>query len=204
MTKVKMVVRDAGYDLPGRKNGFTLVEIITVIVIFGIMALMAVPMWSSVASVQIHAAAKMIAMDLEYAKSLAITGPGLRRSLDSEKRSIRTLFQENKGYRVSVVFDPNEESYQIFKDYNGTLVPIEHPVKRGFDYEINFSKDGRLNKVDIVSADFDANNVVKFDCFGCPYNGDGDWLNSGAIILKAGETTKTITVGAVNGYISIE
>lgn len=204
MKTVKVVEKKAGKDLPGRSSGFTLIEIIIVIVIFGMVALIAVPMWSSAGSVQSYAAAKMIAMDLEYAKSLAITGTALRRSLDKENRSIATLIKERGPQRVTVVFDPNEESYQIFRETKGTLVPIEHPRKRGFGYEINFGTDSRLDKVDIVSVDFDQTNVVKFDCFGSPYNGNGKHLNSGSISIQAGDSTATVRVGPGTGDISIE
>ncbi len=175
---------NAGYELRGVSSGFTLIELIIVIVIISIAALTAVPMMSSAASVQIRSAANMLTADLEYAKSMSIS----------------------RGQNYSVVFDTATESYQIFKDQSGTLVPIEHPVKKGFDYEINFSNDGRLNKVDIVDADFDGTSVVKFDYLGSPYNGNSPPtpLNSGVIRLQAGGTTTKVTVEAVTGFISIE
>jgi len=55
------------------KNGFTLIELMIVIVILSITALTAIPMLSSGASMQIRSAANMIAADLEYAKSMAIS-----------------------------------------------------------------------------------------------------------------------------------
>ena len=178
--------RNARYDLRGISGGFTLVELLIVIAIIMIAALTAIPMMSSAASVQIRSAANMIAADLEYAKSMAIS----------------------RGQNYSVVFDTTAESYQIFEDQSGTLVLIKHPVKKGFYYEINFSTDGRLNKVDIVEVDFDpgSDNTITFDYFGSPYSGPGisSPLNSGVISLQAGETTTTVTVEAVTGYISIQ
>ena len=204
MKRVEIAERSGGNEVGEKTNGFTLIELIIVIAIFAMVALVAVPMFSSAGSVQIHAAARMIAMDLEYAKSMAISGPGLRRSEDPENRSISTLIEESGEQRVTVVFDTKGESYQIFREQKGELTVIEHPVRRGFDYEINFRTDGRLDKVDIVSVDFDGTNKVKFDCLGSPYNGNGKHLNSGSIKLRAGETTTTIRVGAVTGYVSIE
>jgi len=176
--------KNTGYDLRGINSGFTLVELLIVIAIITIAALTAIPMMSSAASVQIRSAANMLTADLEYAKSMAIS----------------------RGQYFSVVFDTTAESYQIFEDQSGTLVPIKHPVKKGFDYEINFSTDGRLNKVDIVDADFDGTSEVKFDYLGSPYNGGSPPtpLNSGVINLQAGGTTTTVRVEAVTGFISIE
>jgi len=101
------------------------------------------------------------------------------------------------------VFDKDTESYRI-EDQNGNV--ILHPVKKGFPYEINFSTDGRLNKVDIVDADFDpgSDNTITFDYLGSPYNGINSPLNSGVVSLQAGGTTTTVTVEAVTGFISIE
>jgi len=171
--------RNAGYDLRGISGGFTLVELIIVIVIISIAALTAIPMMSSAASVQIRSAANMLTADLEYAKSMSIS----------------------RGQKFSVVFDKDAESYRI-EDQDGNVIP--HPVKKGFGYVIDFQNDGRLNKVDIVDADFDATSVVKFDYLGSPYNGNNTPLNGGVISLQAGGTTTTVTVEAVTGFISIQ
>ena len=171
--------RNAGYDLPGISGGFTLVELLIVITIIAIAALTAIPMMSSATSVQIRSAANMLTADLEYAKSMSIS----------------------RGQNFSVVFDKNTESYWI-EDQSGTVIP--HPVKKGFDYVIDFKNESRLDKVDIVDVDFDATSEVIFDYLGSPYNGSGGPLNSGVINLQAGGTTATVRVEAVTGFISIQ
>lgn len=162
-----------------KQGGFTLIEILIVVVIILVAAMVVVPLASSAASVQIRSAANMVAADLEYAKSMAIS----------------------RGQNFSVVFDKDTESYRI-KNQDGDV--IAHPVKKAFDYIINFRNDKRLNKVDIVSVDFDATNEVKFDYLGSPYNGNNNPLNSGVISLQAGSTTTTVNVEPVTGFISIE
>lgn len=164
------VEEDTRHCLRGISGGFTMVEIIIVVVIIAIAALAAVPMMSSAASLQIRSAANMITADLEYAKSMAIS----------------------RGQDFSVVFDDGTESYQI-EDQVGV---IQHPVKKGFPYEINFQNDGRLSKVDITNVSF-AGSKVTFDCLGSPDNG-------GTVILQADGATKTITVEPVTGFISIQ
>ena len=59
-------------------RGFTLVEVIIVMMILGIIAAIAVPLYTSAASVQLKTAANMIASDLEYAKNY---GDGHRQEL---------------------------------------------------------------------------------------------------------------------------
>lgn len=169
--------QDCRCALRATSGGFTIIEILLVVVIIAIAAMIAVPMMSSAGSVQIRSAANMIAADLEYAKSMAIG--------------------RQKNY--SVVFNTANDYYEVH-DPNGI---IKHPVKKGFTYHVSFSNDSRLNKVDIATVDFDATSEIKFDYLGSPYSGDGTALNSGAINLQADETTITINVEPVTGFISI-
>lgn len=161
----------AAGDSPGSGRGFTVVEILIVLVIITIAALTAVPMMSSASSVQIRAAANMIAADLEYAKSMAIS----------------------RGQNYSVRFDQAADSYQV-EDQGNNVIP--HPVKKGFDYIVDFGNDTRLNRVDLTGANFSGNPDVEFDSLGSPDNG-------GTVSLQAGTATMTITVEPITGYISI-
>lgn len=154
-----------------------MIEILVVVVIIAIAAMMAIPMMTSAGSMQIRSAADMISADLEYAKSMAIS--------------------RQKVY--SVVFNKTNESYQI-EDANGV---IDHPVKKGFKYVVNFGTDSRVSKVDIVDVDFDSTSEVKFDYLGSPYNGSSNPLNSGVISVQADERTATINVEPVTGFISV-
>ena len=161
----------------GVLRGFTIVELLIVVVIIAIAAVMAVPLMSSAGSLQVKSAANMIASDLEYAKSMAIS----------------------RGRNYSVVFDEDAESYQI-EDQDGNVIP--HPVRKGFDYVVDFSARG-LGKVDIVNASFDSTIAVKFDFLGSPYDNNGGPLNSGVVSLSAGSSTATVLVEPVTGFITV-
>lgn len=160
-------------------EGFTMIEVIVVVVIISIAAVMAVPMFSGAASMQLRSAANIVASDLEYAKSLSIA----------------------TQQRYEVKFDASAESYRIV-DQAGNV--IGHPVKKGFDYAVDFTADQRLNKVSIELVDFDTTDSVEFDYLGSPINGSGNPLNSGSIQLEAGGETMTISVAAVTGFVSIQ
>jgi len=166
------VKEGARHDSWGSSSGFTIIEILVVVVILTIVALTAVPMLSSAGSMQLRAAANMIAADLEYAKSMAIS----------------------RGQNYAVVFDQNLERYQI-EDQNFNVIP--HPVKKGFNYVVDFRNDGRLSKVDIVSASFGIATDVVFDSLGSP-------LQGGTVTLQASGATATISVEPITGYISIQ
>ena len=159
-------------DWRDSRSGFTLVEVVIVVVILSIVALTAVPMMSSAASIQIRSAVNMIAADIEYARSMAIS----------------------KGQNYSVVFNKDTDSYQI-EDQSNTV--IQHPVKTGFPYVVNFRTESRLSRVDITSANFDGNQTVTFDCLGSPING-------ATINLQAGGVTSTVRVEPVTGFVSIQ
>jgi len=160
------------------RDGFTLVEIIMVVIILSIAAMIAIPFAVSGSGTQLKSAANIIAADLEYAKSMAIS----------------------RAKKYSVVFDTADESYRI-EDVNGTI--INHPVKKGFPYEVNFAADGRLNRVDISAVNFDTAATVKFDYLGSPYNSTNNPLNEGSVTLTAAGAAITVNVEPVTGYITI-
>ena len=158
-------------------RGFTLIEVLVIVVILSIVGMVAIPMMGSTAITELKAAANMVSADLEYAKSIAIA----------------------KGQIYSVQFDTGAESYRV-KDQNGST--ITHPVN-GVDYVVDFSADSRIDQVTISSVNFDSTNEVKFDYLGNPLNGNDDSLSSGTVTLEAGGQTMTIEVEPVTGYISI-
>jgi len=163
------------------RHGFTMIELLIVMAIIAIAAAIAVPMVSSAGSMQLRSAVTMMAADLEYAKSLSIS----------------------RGQRYAVVFDKATETYRII-DQNGATIP--HPIKKGFRYTIDFRADSRLDQVDIVNANFDGAAAVSFDYLGSPYSGTGGAaapMNSGVITLRAGVSTRTVSVEPVTGFISV-
>jgi Tfp pilus assembly protein FimT len=172
------VGKEARFHLRAANSSFTLIEIVIVVVIIAIAAMMAIPLITSAASFQIRSAANIIAADLEYAKTISIS----------------------RSESFSVVFDKTTESYQL-KDQSGVVIP--HPVKKGFDYIVDFRNDGRLSKVDIYDVDFNATSEIKFDYLGSPYDGANNPLNTGVVSLRAGQQTATINVEPVTGFISI-
>jgi len=162
------------------RRAFTLVEIIVVVAIIAIAALLAVPMLSSAADVQLRAAANMIAADVEYAKSLAIT----------------------RQRPHSVVFNTTTHAYEV-QDESQNAVP--HPLNPGV-LAVAFPNDSRLSKVTITAATL-TDNTVTFDYLGSPYDGaDTSFpLVSGTdvITLAAGSMTTTISIEPVTGYVTI-
>lgn len=161
-----------------------MIEIIIVVIILGIAAAIAVPMIGSAADMQVRSAANRIAADLDYAKSLAITH--------------QTTY--------SVVFDTNNESYEI-QDEDGDV--IKHPVRPSEDYSVDFGADGNLDRVNIATVVFNSPMIktVTFDYLGSPYAGSGTStaLNAGKITLRddTGTFVIDIDIEPMTGYVTI-
>ena len=126
---------------------------------------------------QAYAATEKIVADIEYARNMAIT----------------------RGGTYSVRFDTTNESYQI-EDPNGSV--IEHPINK-VDYIVDLANHTDLNQVDIVSASFDSTSVLKFDYLGSPYDGTGNPLTSGSIVVHSDAVTQTISVEPMTGVLSV-
>ncbi len=154
---------------------FTLIEIIVVVIILSIAALIAIPVFSGAAEMQLSAAADKLAADMEYAKSLAVTT------------------QRNH----KVVFDTDADSYDIwgFDSGTGTWSIVTDPVKKN-DFRVVYSQEGRLSRVGISSATF-SDNTVQFNYTGEPAEG-------GSVVLDASGSTMTVHVESGTGYISIQ
>jgi general secretion pathway protein H len=156
--------------LKTKRNGFTLIEIIVVIVIISIAALLVIPMMSSAGDIQVRAAADMIAADLEYAKSMAVS--------------------RQKSYWV--IFDTTLESYRL-EDPNGI---ITHPVNAGKLYEVDFKNDNRVSQVNISAVNFAGASQVEFDYLGSPDSGGFVTLTAGGktVTVSVEEATGFISV----------
>ena len=166
----------------GDCRAFTLIEVLMVVAILVIAGIAAMPFISSAGDVAVQAAADVLAADLEYAKSMAMS----------------------RGQSYSVVFDIDAETYSIVRDANDTV--IDHPIKKGFPYTVDFANDSRFAQVDIESVDFDSSTTpeIEFDYLGSPHEtGETDDLaNPGVVTLTRGSMTWTVSIEPVTGVIT--
>jgi len=94
-----------------RPSGFTLVEIIIVVLVLMIAAAVVIPSIGSAADSQVASATRVLACDMEAARSLALT----------------------TQQPHTVLFSADKQSYKVVENYGGgaygTAVPIDHPVR---------------------------------------------------------------------------
>lgn len=149
--------------------GFTLVELIVVMVIMAIAAAIVIPSMASTQGVEATSAARMVAADLEYAQNVAIT------------------YQDP----VTVTFNSGGESYSL----SNTSGPLIHPMTKAA-YIVDFSARNEFQRLDVVSATFGGGPTVTFDELGTPDNPGNVTLQVGphAYQVTVGAATGKVTV----------
>ncbi len=156
------------------RGGFTLAEIIVVLLILSIAALVIVPAAIDAAAFQAVSAARTVASDIEYAQNAAIT------------------YQKP----VSVIFNTGDNLYRVI-DANTSQVLV-HPINKS-DYEVMLGQNGSFEQVSISSVDFGGSDTAEltFNEFGEPVDGSG-WVK-----LQAGAHLYKIEVAAATGVVSV-
>lgn len=155
-------------------RGFTLIELVIVILIAVILAITATVQSPNLPSLRTEWAAYKIKSDIRYAQSYAVA---------SQKRT-----------RVS--FDVNAESYSIYvEDSPGNWVLMTDPLTKK-SFTVDF-KQSEFRGINIVSTYFNgANYGLLFDASGTPYSYDS---SGGTTMLS---TTGNVTLLGYRSSIS--
>ncbi len=126
------------------RRGFTLVEILVVVMILGIATAIVVPHMSGMGDLQASAGVRTLLANMQYAQNEAIVS----------QRSI------------SVAFDLTNHAYDL--RYNDNVV-LTHPVDKD-PFIVRFAETPGMSNVTILSAGFNGNTYVTFDSLGAPDN----------------------------------
>lgn len=180
------MVRDCTYQLRSIvSRGFTLVEILVVIVILGTVSAIVIPQIGSRDDLRCAASARIAMGDLIYAQNLAI----------SSQRTIYIRFGAN--------------TYSLYDTSTGTT-PITHPVNKS-PYTMTFGASGTtgLTNSFIDSNTFDGSTTLVFDELGAPYsyNAVGDvhtaLAEAGEVVMGSGTYKLKILVEPFTGEITV-
>lgn len=165
------------------RRGFTLIEILCVVVIIGLAAGIIIPQISTRDDLRCASAARELMGDLLYAQS-------------------RSIAQGKMHY---VQFNTTTGAYQVLDAVSPNNV-ITNPVSQQ-TYTVTVGT-GALAGVSIKTASFDGNPTVAFDSMGIPYTWDATngpiALNAGSVVFKAGKNQKTVSVSPYSGQIKVQ
>lgn len=200
--------------MPDRgEKGFTLIELIMVIVLISIVAAAVSPfIFRGTNPVSVGAFARKVKDDIRYAQTLAL----LRSNLDTPDASNPTF-----SYRIKFnTADANctgTNQYAIVNDADsngtwgenpnasGSVESARNPAS-GADYFCVQLDSGDYNGF-TVSADFGGSvpGVLEFDNTGTPYDSDGIKLTAAKTLTVArGSETMTITVTPNTGMVALQ
>lgn len=135
------------------RRGFTLVEMLVVLLILSIAAALVVPQALRTSSLAAQSAARLVMADLEYAQNQAIVTQS----------------------PVTVSFDLLGNSYTV----SNASGPLVHPITKK-DYVVDLDSRRGLEGVALETVSFNGALDVTFDSLGAPDNDGTIVLSAGA------------------------
>jgi prepilin-type N-terminal cleavage/methylation domain-containing protein len=161
--------------------GFTFVEVLIVAVVLGIVAVAALPMLSSsLDETRLSAAASEVVTALEFAQlTAATTGRQTRVTIDA---AADTILVEQLTFSQDILTGGAILTEAVVE--NGSLTPMQYPLKRGTDYNISLANESRFDGVDITLSAFGTKNWVIYNTRGTPSSGGGVTLACGGRGIK--------------------
>jgi len=172
----------------GWPKGFTLIEILVVVIILGIAGAIVIPQLSTRDDLRAAAAARVIMADLIYAQNLSIT----------------------KQSNTYVSFSTTSQTYSVC---DSTMSIVTHPVNGGaYTQTMNVSSGtnglqrSSLYSVAFVDTAGTTSLIIGFDDLGTPlvYSGGATTtMASGSVVVISGAYKLQINIEPYTGQISV-
>ena len=154
--------------------GFTLIELIMVLVIVGILSAITIPRFDSFFAIKLDGATKKLVSDIRYTQQLAIS----------------------RHTNSRIVFNAAKDSYVAEKEVprgSANWVNATDPFTRA-NLSVNFSTHSKYRGIDIQSPVFGGGSVLGFNWQGMPQFG-------GSVILFYRGKSRTISVEPNTGMV---
>jgi len=170
-----ILVNDGRYT-----SGFTLIEVVMVIVMLGILYFVIQPRFDTFYNLKLKTAAKKLISDIRYAQSLAVS--------------------RHDDYAVS--FDVNGENYRVYCVSDGKLA--KDPFTNT-DLVVDFTTDSQYRGINIYKVNFAGGDILRFNWRGIPQDKDGnDLTRSGVVQLRYKSWSLKVNVTPHTGRVSWE
>lgn len=170
------------------RRGYTLIEVLIVVVVLGIMGALIVPSMGTTSVLRIQASVRAIVSDITFAQSDALA------------------YQQ----RRAVVFDTGALNGYTLVEVKGAVIdPVADamydPGGPGGRYIVSLN-DPRFGGAQITFAEFDGDAALIFDEMGGPVIApDSDTPSSGGrIIIEGSDQVFQITVEAFTGRVTVQ
>lgn len=167
-------------------RGFTIIEILLVVMIMAISAAVVVPMIGNRDDIVLAASTRKVVADLQYAQNYAI----------ATRQSIYVRFAANR--------------YDLCTLSSGSLTTITHPVeKSAFVAVFGTDGDAGLQRTLLPVPSIGGKNVLGFDSLGTPFAFDATTqtrseLNAAvSITMSAGDLTQNLAIEPYTGEITV-
>ncbi|BAM03593.1 GspH/FimT family pseudopilin [Phycisphaera mikurensis] len=184
--------RNAPRSAAASRGGFTLIEILIVVLIVGIAGALVVPSMLSAGTIGLQGAARLIVADLQYAQNEAVASGAVR----------------------GIEFDPAANRYRMFDENDATIdlkwmrvggradtVPGD-----GTGHTVDFSTDPRFKGFDLRRTRTDGLDPgqlpfrVTFDELGAPTSGSANAI----IHIAFAENAYRIEVDGFTGRVTVQ
>ena len=162
---------------PRLRTGFTLVELMIVVICVAVAGMLVVPQFSDQSPTKLVGAARLLAADLEYAQAESLA---------------------NGDDPRQVIFDPANASYSI-APRSSPDTPIVNPIGRE-PYRTRFGagRAATLDGVGIASVSLAGDDVLQFGV-----HGELDQVTAAKITLSCGTAKVDVTVHPITGETSV-
>lgn len=161
-----------------RRSGYTLIEILIVVVMLGIASAMVIPSLGSTDVLRVQSTVRAIVADINYAQSDALA-----------RQQGRAL-----------IFDTTNNKYAIVEVRGSSLSPTTDTI-----YAVDLNNERKFHSARIQAASFDGDNILVFDELGGPVTEPGSNVPSagGSITVVGSGSVFTINVEPYTGRVTV-
>jgi prepilin-type N-terminal cleavage/methylation domain-containing protein len=156
------------------RKGFTLIELVMVMVIMAILTAWTIPRFESLYSIKLSGAMKKVVSDVRYVQQIAI----------SRHTNTRMIFNKTTDVYVAEEEVPSGSN---------TWVSIKSPFTRG-NLTVNYATDPQYKGINITDVNFNSTNTLQFKWLGEPVSG-------GRVDFEYKQNTNSIFVQNTTGIV---